>query len=204
MNRRVVLGLVLVCVAVAIALWLRSRRGTEVPANPRTSGGSGAATAPAAGSGRPVKGPIQRVQRLGAEERKQLGAQIEAARERARVARSTSAAGGAGTGSAPVLDDTITVEQVGPKVQAAFKEAIPILAECYGNQSAGATAAVQMTMISDPDLGSVIDTDAMLDGDGKPLAPELDDCLRTTIESLALPPLDVGGRLPLQYSFLFE
>lgn len=159
---------------------------------------------PAAGSASPKREPIRRVQRLGTEERKQLGAQIEAARERARATRSTSSVGGAGSGSAPVLDDTIVLEQVGPTVQASLQEAIPILAECYGDKSAGATAAVQMTMISDPDLGSVIDTDALKDHDGKPLAPELDDCLRTAIESLALPPLDVGGRLPLQYSFVFD
>jgi len=207
MNRRVVLGLVLVCIAVAIALWLRSRRGTEVPANPGTSTvGSATTSGSAAGSASPMAGPVRRVQRLGAEERRQLGAQIEAARERARAERGRASAGsaGAGSGAPPVLDDTIALEQVGPSVQAALNEAIPILAECYGEKPAGATAAVQMTMTSDPDLGSVIDTEAMKDRDGKPLSPELDDCLRTAIESLALPPLEVGGRLPLEYSFVFD
>jgi len=203
MNRRLVVGLVVIGIAVAIAVWLRSRRSAEVPEKSRISTGSaeaGASTGSA--TARPTPGPMTRVRRLPAEERRQLGAQIEAARARGRAERAS--AGGAGGAAVAVLDDTISLEQVGPKVQAAFQEAIPILAVCYGDKPAGATAVVTMTMTSDPDLGSVIDTDAMLDQDGKPLAPELDDCLRTAIESLVLPPLEVGGRLPLQYSFLFD
>ena len=95
-------------------------------------------------------------------------------------------------------------------MKAALDAAIPILAECYtatgGRVDANAikTAAVRMTMFSDPDVGTVIDTEAMEDPDGRPLARALDNCLRSTIESLALPPLEVGGKLPLEYSFRFD
>ena len=67
------------------------------------------------------------------------------------------------------------------------------------------TAVAQMTMTSDPELGTVIDTDAIKDENGQPLDPELDTCLRDTIDSLALPPLGPrAGKLPLQYSFRFS
>jgi hypothetical protein len=42
------------------------------------------------------------------------------------------------------------------------------------------------------------------DADGSKLEPKLDDCLRTTMESLALPPFKVRGSLRVKYSFVFE
>jgi len=45
---------------------------------------------------------------------------------------------------------------------------------------------------------------ARCDGDGKPLPAKLDDCLRSSIEMLELPPLEVGGHLPLLDSFVFD
>ena len=197
MRKPLILGLILAGVAIAFVVWLRAQRDAGSAAGPAPgtrsttvtrSGSTGSAAVPA------VR-PPQRVRRLGVDERRQLGERIAAARVRARTQPT----------AAPALaDDTIRLEQVGPTVQASLQEAIPILAACYGDKPAGATATVVMTMISDPDLGTVIDTDAMRDRSGAPLGSELDDCLRTTIESLALPPLEVGGRLPLQYSFVFD
>lgn len=105
-----------------------------------------------------------------------------------------------------MLDDHIQLEQVADGLVKAMKEAIPILAECYDSAyglDAGTTrtALVKMEMTSDPDLGTVIDDTAMTDAAGNKLEPKLDECLRSTIESLALPPFDVGGRLEIQYSF---
>jgi hypothetical protein len=61
-----------------------------------------------------------------------------------------------------------------------------------------------MTMLSDPDLGTVIDTTDILGPDGKKLDHTLDDCLRDTIDALALPPLGQPGKLQIQYSFRFD
>jgi hypothetical protein len=61
-----------------------------------------------------------------------------------------------------------------------------------------------MTMVSDPELGTVIDTGEITDAGGAPLDGKLDDCLRDAIDALALPPLGVPGKLQLQYSFRFE
>lgn len=200
MRTPVILGLIVAAVGVAIVMWLRSQDTAGPGARPAPGSGSTAVAGSAAtgGAATPTVRPPQRVRRLGTEERRQLGERIAVARERVRAGRTSAG------GPAPALDDTIQLEQVGKTVQTALQEAIPILAECYGDKPSGATATVAMTMISDPDLGTVIDTDAMKDREGKPLGRELDDCLRTAIESLALPPLDVGGRLPLEYSFVFD
>ena len=61
-----------------------------------------------------------------------------------------------------------------------------------------------MTMTSDRDLGTVIDTADILGPDGKKLGPTLDTCLRDSIDSLALPPLGQPGKLQIQYSFKFD
>jgi hypothetical protein len=200
MRKPLILGLILAGAALAIVLWLRTQREAGPAAGPAPGAGSATVTGPATTGGVavPAVRPPQHVRRLGAEERRRLGEQIAAARDRAR-AQPTPA------GAAPALaDDTIRLEQVSATVQASLREAVPILAACYGEKPAGATATVGMTMISDPELGTVIDTEAMRDRGGAALAPELDDCLRTAIESLALPPLEVGGTLPLEYSFVFD
>jgi hypothetical protein len=195
MRKPLILGVILVGVVVALVVWLR-RPAAPTGSQPLATSGSSAPKVVPVTAREPV---VPRVRRLGAEERKQLGARIAAARERFRDQAATHA------GGVPALaETTIQLEQVSATVQAALKDAIPILAECYGEKPAGATATVMMTMISDPDLGTVIDSALSIDQEGKPLTSELDNCLRDAIESLALPPLEVGGKLPLQYSFVFD
>lgn len=202
------IGVVVAVLAVAIVVWVRGGRDDDPAARPGSEQVSAERDAPVART--PTAEPratdeephpAKHVRRLDAEQRRRLGERITAARERARAGSSANRPAGTHT-----TDDTIELAQVSSSVKTALEEAIPILAECYtaGSGVAPATAAVTMTMFSDPTVGTVIDTDAMKDRDGKPLAPALDDCLRTTIESLELPPLEVGGRLPLQYSFVFD
>jgi hypothetical protein len=97
------------------------------------------------------------------------------------------------------------LERASPQLKAALAEAIPFLAECY--KTAPITQrrpAVQMTLTGDRDVGTLIDAEELRDQDGSPLDPELDDCLRTTLGSLELPPLDLAGPLRLQYSFILD
>jgi hypothetical protein len=194
-----------IALAIAIAVWQWRSHGDA--AAPRQGKDPGTAVATGSSTRGPVAPdrvePTKHVRRLAVEDRRRLADQIAAARERARV--STSSSGGTpATG-----DDTITLDQVSKTVKQSLEEAIPILAECYAQGSgsaaiSGKRAAVLMTMFSDPSVGTVIDTDSMKDPSGMPLEPKLDDCLRTTIESLGLPPLEQGGRLHLQYSFVFD
>jgi hypothetical protein len=149
-----------------------------------------------------------KVRRLAPEERKQLGLQIAAALQRARAQRQAAASQAAAGGAVPPSDEdpVIPLEQVGKPLQDALTSAIPLLAKCYEHAGSATprTAAAMMTMASDPDLGTVIDTAQITDPDGKQLDHALDECLRDTIDSLALPPLGQPGKLQLQYSFKFD
>lgn len=102
-------------------------------------------------------------------------------------------------------DTSHDLERVGPKLRSALDEAIPFLAECYRTGSVKLRqAAVQLTLTADPDVGTLIGADQLVDPDGKPLDAELDSCLRTTFSSLLLPALDATRDLHLQYSFKFD
>ena len=149
---------------------------------------------------RPGEAPQSQVRRLTSDERRRLGERIAAARQRAREAASNPA-----TGSAD--DDVIPLEQVAKPLKDALNDSISLLAECYPQQPGGDAmrdATAMMTMTSDPELGTVIDTDEIKDAAGTPVAPKLDECLRDAIDSLALPPLGRGGKLKVQYTFRFD
>lgn len=205
--------------ALAAVLWWRWPRGGDSPA-----GGSGTASGSALSGTRTSDGPAApprgddakspagtgQVRRLTKEERRLLGEKIAAAVKRARTAGSNVQGSAA---PLPDEDPVIPLERVGKPLQKALQESVAILADCY-QQPAGSAAgqdaappknaAAMMTMVSDPDLGTVIDTGEITDADGKPLDRQLDDCLRNAIDSLALPPLGSTGKLQLQYTFRFD
>jgi len=140
------------------------------------------------------------VRRLSTEDRKKLGEQIRAAIQRAR----SSPAAPSTTQTTDNPRD-LALETIGQAAQEMLRAAIPLLAECYGKREDGLRAAARLTMITDPDLGTVIDTDAVTGGDGKPLASALETCLRDVIDSLELPPLGrQAGRVKLEYTFRFD
>jgi hypothetical protein len=197
--KKVVAALVVAALVVVIAWRMWPRSHASSPAQPP------AARATTASAPNPVR-------RLSPAERKQLGDRIAAAVAKARTAAAASGstpaapAGSTPAGSTPALPDApdIPLEQVAKPLQDALLAAVPLLADCYEQHRAGDRAAALMTMISDPELGTVIDTDAVTDGDGQPLERKLDTCLRDVIDSLALPPLGVPGKLKLQYTFRFD
>jgi len=189
---------VIVVVVAAIAAWqLWPRATAQVRARDPASAGR-AAMAQSAGS---AAGSASRVRKLSADQRRELGDKIRAA-----LARSHAAPTGGGTtaaGSAPVLpkEPTIPLEQVTHQLHDALVDAIPLVAECYKQHGTAKRATAMMTMVSDPELGTVIDTEAITDRDGKPIDPKLDECMRNTIDALALPPLGQPGKLKVQYTF---
>jgi len=150
------------------------------------------------------------VRQVSPEERQRLADQIAAAHA-ARVARGWGRTPGSGPAAAPALPDdgAHDLESLPTPVLDALNEAIPFLAACYEQQAperakAGATAVAQMTLSNDPDIGAVIDPDQILDEHKAPLDPKLDACLRSTIQTLQLPPLAAGDSVKLQYSFAFD
>lgn len=201
MTKRSVLWFVIAVAMIASAVMWWHRRAT--PASPTPTAPAATATSPASGA-TPTAAATMKTRKLSREDRKQLGEKISAAVHAAREARAAQAkAAGAAVADE---DPVIPLESVGPEVKDALTAAIPILAECF--HDAGITdprtAVAQMTMTSDPSLGTVIDTADILGPDGKKLGATLDTCLRDSIDSLALPPLGQPGKLQLQYSFRFD
>jgi hypothetical protein len=87
----------------------------------------------------------------------------------------------------------------------ALKEAIPFLADCFQTPAEKQLhAAVYMTLTGDRDVGTLIDSDRMVDQKEQPLPKELTECLRTTLDSLELPPLVEGDTIKGMYTFRFD
>jgi hypothetical protein len=198
---RVVLAVVVAAaIAIGIWFWLRGRDTAPDAAASATATESGSSSASPAADKVPTKVPTH-VTKVTPEERKRTAERIAAAHA-ARVASSTTP-----RPSLPTADklDSHDLDHVSTTVLAAMKEAIPFLAECYKQHGHGATtAAAMMTLTGDPDIGTVIDADQITSEDGKPLDPKLDDCLRGTMQTLALPPLTEGDKITVKYSFKFD
>lgn len=204
MTKRSLLWLVIAVAMIASAVMWWQRRTSPVPPAKAQPGAATHAPAPAATPSAAPAATSAKTRKLSPVERKQLGEQIAAAVHKTREARAAQAKA---TGTAVADEDpVIPLEAVGPELEDDLTAAIPILAECF--QHAGITdprtAVAQMTMTSDPDLGTVIDTADILGPDGKKLGSTLDTCLRDSIDSLALPPLGQPGKLQIQYSFKFD
>ena len=209
MSKRAVLVIVVVVVVIAIIVGWRRSAGERPAAGssgapavsaepPRDHGATAAAPGTPGGAAPSGSGTAPRdVRKLSSDERRRLGAQIA---EALRV----HAAGSAGA-AASDDDVIIPVEDVGKPLQEAMRAAIPLLAACYEKLGdAPREAAAMMRMTSDPELGTVIDTRGISDTAGQPLPAGLDDCLRDTIDSLALPPLGKRGVVDVKYTFRFD
>jgi len=184
------------------------------PSASHASGTPGSGAAAAAGSpgasatGAAKPRPPNHVTRLAsAVERQAVADRIAASRaERARQAPPRAP-------SLPGADQDTghDLERAAPKLKVALAEAIPFLAECYktgptdlAGKPRDRRPAVLLTLTGDPDVGTLIGADQLTDPDGKPLDAELEGCLRTTLGSLELPPLDATSDLHLKYSFVID
>lgn len=83
------------------------------------------------------------------------------------------------------------------------------LAECYDQHRkalpANLTVFTRVRILTDPDVGAIVDADALTDPAGKPLPAEFDTCIRDMLQTFALPPLppteDAQFLLAFQLSF---
>ncbi|HLL21148.1 MAG TPA: hypothetical protein VK427_03405, partial [Kofleriaceae bacterium] len=103
------------------------------------------------------------VRRLDREARAELARRIDAARAKA---RETARARGE---PAPV--ETLSLDDVGASLRQHLDATIPLLHACYGAQDAAFEATAVMALSTDPELGTVIDTDDIHDASGAPLQP---------------------------------
>ena len=194
--RNVIAFVVALGVVVAIFWFTRSPKSRSEQAQKQTSTSTSTSTSTTETVAKtPVRvDKIDKVRRLDPEARKALGEQIARAREQARAKASE-------TGK-PMLEDAMRLEDIGSELKTQLEASIPILAACYEEHTGKLEAAAMMSLLGDPELGTVIDTKEIEDEDGKPLPAALDTCLRDAIDSLALPPLGPqGGRLDVKYTF---
>ena len=186
-----------VALGLVIAIFWLTRSTDDVPRRPVTAASG---SAPAASGSAPVastESDTPAVRRLDKPAREALRAQIAAARDKARAAAAASSLSSSPPPALP--DDTLTLSS---PLQETLKHTIPIVAECYAGQVGLHEAVAQLALTTDPELGTVIDTSEITDENGEPLPPQVDTCMRDTIDSLALPPLaDKRGKVLVQYSF---
>lgn len=179
-----------------------SSRAQRAASPPATGSPSSPPSLPPPATGSAAPRPPAHVTRLASPaERKEVADRIATAR----AARARQAPPQPPSLPGTAQDTSHDLERASAQLKAALGEAIPFLAECY--KTAPMTQrrpAVQMTLTGDQDVGTLIDADQLRDQDGKPLDPDLDACLRTTLGSLELPPLDAADPLHIQYSFVFD
>lgn len=197
MNR---LGVAVLIAAIIGSVWYLQR------STPTTS----AATTEPAPVERPTPAPIGKVTKLGSiEERKLLADRID----KARALRSKSSSTGSPSMATSAPAAPRLPEQATPisavEVRTAMREVIPILAECYeaalpSLPDPRVEITAEMTLTGDPDVGTVIDAKQITGKDGQPLPAKFDDCLRSTFQTLALPPLTEGDEIEVRYPFVFD
>lgn len=201
--KRAAVVVVLAGIGFGVWYWRKTSTSTAAPAAKKS------ATAAPAATGSPSR-PIEHVTKLAPTERQQLADRIAAAQQKRQASPNTGAAA-VSAPERPHLPEAGSGEPAISKTQIrdAMREVIPILSECYQaaiptlkEPDISITAHIMLT--GDPDVGTLIDADQILDEAGQPLPAKFDDCLRSTFQSLALPPLAEGDKLEVHYPFRFE
>lgn len=200
-------AVVVALAAIAGAIWYLKRPPARGDAAPSTD-----VPPPAVPSSAPVAPrthPIDKVTRLAsADERRQLADRIAAARS-SHTAPGTAAVHAPAPPSLPA--EAVEANQAASlkvEIRSAMRDVIPLLTECYEaampELAEDETRIVaELTLTGDPDIGTLIDAKQLADATGKPLPATFDDCLRSTFQSLALPPLAEGDTFEVHYPFVF-
>lgn len=94
-------------------------------------------------------------------------------------------------------------------IRRAMREVVPFLIQCFEAAMPTLPAdtlsiRAHLTITGDRDVGAIIDAKQLFDEDEKPLPPKLDDCLRSTLQTLELPPLGDGSSVEVDYPFVFR
>ena len=99
-------------------------------------------------------------------------------------------------------------EEFKTDLKAAMKSVVPYLASCYTDHLISAPdvlkVTAQMTLTSDPDVGTLIDTGDVLSDDTVVLPLAFNTCIRDALEGLELPALVDGDPVHVTYPFWFK
>jgi hypothetical protein len=190
-KRIAILGAI--AIVVALVWHLRAPAGPPEPAAVRT------------GSAR-ARGPVEHVTTLAnADQRRDVADRIasgQASRAHAAPPRP----------SLPPIAAAFDVgdpEAMKQTVHTAMHEVVMHLVTCYESSlstrgHAGLDIVAHLTLTGDPDIGTLIDAPRLVDDRGAALPAKLDDCLRSVLQSLELPPLAEGDHVTIDYPLKFR
>ena len=207
---KVVIGSV-IAVAGGLVVWGVSSGHASAPA-PSDIAAAGAATrtgapaSPAVARGSSVPAiPRHALQLPSAIDRQRIAERIAAARA---THQAQAQAQAATTTPAPSLADA-PVDLDKEVIRGAMREVLPFIQDCYEQalptmKSTDLDIKAHLILTGDPDVGTLIDADKLVDAHGVPLGPKLDDCLRSTFQTLELPPIGDGDRIDVTYPFMFR
>jgi len=201
------LGLVVAALAlVGGALWyLDKPDATSAKADSAPPPAPAATSAPPRPSAAPAPKPVDKVTKLANDaERQQLADRIASAQSARAAVRA------APLPRLPDQPEPAPAQPVGKtEIRAAMKEVVPFLADCYERAipllaSADFDLNAQLALVGDPEVGTLVEVKSLVDGDGKALIQQLDDCFKNALQLLALPPLAEGDRIEVRYPFKFR
>ena len=83
-----------------------------------------------------------------------------------------------------------------------------MLTDCYANAGSAVggdiTVRAHLVLTGDPDIGTLIDAGQLTDPQGGTFDKGFDDCIRSTLQSIELPPLAEGDAVNVTYPFVFR
>jgi RNA polymerase sigma-70 factor (ECF subfamily) len=216
MKKLVITAVIAVVAAGAIWHWYprtpasaAPARATAATSNATPQAGAPAFTAPTT----PALPPPQHVRKLAStDERRELAARIATAQATRNAARAPrhSLLGSADSTDQGSFGSDHEGEMDKDVIRGAMKEVLPYLADCYGQARATTLHTdhleihAHFTLTGDPDIGTVIDANQLFDDDKQALPTKLDDCIRSTLQTLELPALGDGDTIEVDYPLIFS
>jgi hypothetical protein len=162
------------------------------------------------------RGPITKVTKLhGTAQRKQLADTIAAAHASRTAGPRPAPAPGISGVRAPAPPSlpaeavaASQAETLRVEIRTAMRDVIPLLRACYEAAipelaEPETRVVAELTLTGDSDVGTLIDAKQVRADQGGPLPVAFDGCLRSTLRSLALPPLAEGDQFEVHYPFVF-
>lgn len=61
-----------------------------------------------------------------------------------------------------------------------------------------------LILTGDQDIGTLVDASGVVAGDGSAVTAKLDDCIRSQLQTLVLPPINTGDAFSVNYEFVFN
>ncbi len=196
-----------VVVVIALAAVWYLRRG-----EPASTAHAAASAAPAPAAPATSK-PPQHATRITPEQRRELADKIAAARAVRTQTETTTGTPDHGHAPRPSLPDQPhldpgDVDAFKTSIRSAMKEVIPMLADCYDKAGSAVpdelTVRAQLELTGDPDIGTLVDAPSATGDHEAALPAGFDDCLRSTRQTIELPPLTEGDEVSVTYPFVFR